>query len=250
MNPFSVVIPSRNADNLRACVGAIQKAGETCRIVVVDDGLPWQCFDVQRAEYCFADHVRGIKPFCFARNMNLGIKTAGMDDVILLNDDALLVSPGGFTELSQEAEAHPEYGVISAACNNVGNPNQFQKTVGSLREDPRMVCFIAVYIPRTTIERVGLLDEELTGYGYDDDLYCARLRAAGLKIGIYDGCFVDHSKLKPTFRGLPNVNDLMAYNRAVYARKGGAGDPRLNLKTRTVLHETTSGIIGVLRFFF
>ena len=188
---------------------------------------------------------RGLKPFCFARNVNLGIKAAGNDDVILLNDDALLQSERGFTRLAEAAQAHPEFGVMSATCNNVGNRNQWPIVgcgvvggavrgglIESIREDPRMVCFIAVYIPRSTIDRVGLLDEELTGYSYDDDLYCALVRKAGLKIGIYDGCFVDHSKLKPTFRSLPNVNALMNHNRAVYMRKGGAGDPRARLTTR------------------
>jgi GT2 family glycosyltransferase len=209
---------------------------------VVDDGLSLSVFRGLGIEA-----VLGIKPFCFARNMNLGIKAADTDDVILMNDDALLVSKGGFTRLAEAAVRNPEYGILSSACNNVGNPNQWPVRGGgiagagirggvieSIREDRRMVCFIAVYIPRATIGDVGLLDEELTGYGYDDDLYCARVRAAGLKIGIYDGCFVDHSKLPPTFRRLPNVNELMNLNRAIFARKGGGGDPRLNLKTRTV----------------
>ena len=233
MNPYTVIIPSRNATNLVACTSAIRAAGETCRPIAVDDGLQWECFEVQRSEYCFADRVQGIKPFCFARNCNLGIKAAGTDDVILLNDDALLKTSGGFSALQKQAHEHPEYGVIGAVCNNVGNRDQFQRPGNGLREDPRMVCFIAVYIPRITIDRVGLLDEELSGYGYDDDLYCARVRAVGLKIGIYDGCFVDHLELKPTYRSLPNVNALMAHNRAIYVRKGGAGDPRLRLTTKT-----------------
>jgi GT2 family glycosyltransferase len=237
---FSVVIPSRNPDNLEACVSAIWAAGETsCRIIAIDDNLSRQPIG--------CEYVKGKSPFIFARAVNQGIKWSGLESVIICNDDALLVTPGGFTELAQEVEAHPEYGVLSSTCNNVGNPNQWPIQGGgitgagmrggvieSIREDPRMVCFIAVYIPRTTIERVGLLDEELTGYGYDDDIYCARVRAAGLKIGICDGCFVDHSKLKPTFRSLPNVNALMNHNRAIFARKGGAGDPSLRLTTRTV----------------
>jgi GT2 family glycosyltransferase len=54
-----------------------------------------------------------------------------------------------------------------------------------LREDPRMVCFIAVLIPRRTIEAVGLLDEDYDCYSHQDDDYCHRVRKAGLKIGRY-----------------------------------------------------------------
>ena len=233
MNPFTVVIPSRNAENVKACIGAIRKSGETCQIILMDDGLGMEW--LPRPDLMPTMGHICPKPFVFARNCNFGIKSAGTDDVILLNDDALLQTPGGFTKLAEAAQAYPEYGVMSAAVNNVGNRNQWPgRGWDKPREDPRMVCFVAVYIPRSTIERVGLLDEELTGYGYDDDLYCAHVKAAGLKIGIFDGCFVDHSKLKPTYRSLPNVNALMAHNRAIYARKGGSKDPRLNLTTRRV----------------
>ena len=39
-----------------------------------------------------------MKPFVFARNVNLGIEAAGDADVILMNDDATqLRTPYGFT---------------------------------------------------------------------------------------------------------------------------------------------------------
>ena len=125
-------------------------------------------------------------------------------DVILLNDDALLQTPGGFTALQREGEYHPEFGVISSSCNNVGNMNQMRQRGGMLRHDPRMVCFVSVLIPRRTIDTVGLLDERFVDYGCEDDDYCQRVRNAGLKIGIFDGCFVDHSQLTSTFRGADN----------------------------------------------
>jgi len=37
---YSVVIPSKNIGNLTACVSALRACGETCRVIVVDDGLP------------------------------------------------------------------------------------------------------------------------------------------------------------------------------------------------------------------
>jgi GT2 family glycosyltransferase len=155
--------------------------------------------------------VAGEKPFIFARNANIGIRAAGDDDVILLNDDALLKTPCGFSELRSLAHLNPEYGIIASSCNNVGNQNQLPKARG-LREDPRMVCFVCVYIPRRTIDTVGLLDQRFAGYGVEDDDYCLRVRQAGLKIGIWDGCFVDHQSLSSEYRGQ------------------GSGDFRANLK--------------------
>jgi GT2 family glycosyltransferase len=144
--------------------------------------------------------IEAPKPFIFSRNINLGINHAGDDDVVLLNDDAQLETTAGFSVLQGACREHPEYGLIAATTNSVGNLNQLPKGIG-LREDPRMVCFIAVFIPRTTINRVGLLDERYDCYSHQDDDYCYRVRKAGLKIGIHDGSFVDHKHLPSTFRG-------------------------------------------------
>jgi GT2 family glycosyltransferase len=215
---FAVVVPSRNVNNLVRCVAAVWQNEPRCRIIVVDDGLPLEALKDLDLEI-----VPGIKPFVFARNCNLGISQAfsapvtydvtahsagcpvavndpNADGVILLNDDALLTTPGGFTALSEQAAAHPEYGIIAAACNNTGNLNQNPQGKG-LRDESRMVCFTCVYIPRQTLDAVGLLDQRFEGYGLDDDDMCLRIRNAGLKIGIYDGCVVDHKTLHSQYRG-------------------------------------------------
>lgn len=200
MNGLSIIVPSRNTTNLIVCLRELAKFDGSHRVIVIDDGLdhshPALAYGMpERLEF-----VSGVKPFVFSRNVNLGIQAAGEDDVVILNDDALLEAPGGFTMLQRVAEEHPEFGLIAASCNHTGNMNQWKQNIG-LREDPRMVCFIAVLIRRRTIDTVGLLDEGFVGYGCDDDDYCLRVRKAGLKIGIHDDCYVDHGSLKSTFRG-------------------------------------------------
>jgi GT2 family glycosyltransferase len=196
----SIIIPSRKVENLRPCIQAIDKYDSTAdiRIIVVDDGLSEKPPQWIREIECQV--VQGAKPFVFSRNCNLGVCAAGEDDVILLNDDCLLTTEGGFTALIGAANEHPEFGLISAAVNNTGNPNQRPRNAG-LREEPRMVCFVAVYIHRKTIDSVGLLDDRFTAYGFDDDDYCLRVRKSGLKLGVFDGCVMDHSTLESTFRG-------------------------------------------------
>lgn len=238
MNGLSVIIPSKNAFNLSACIKGICGEWERKRpgalvdgrveiirippapeVIVVDDDPSGVVKKV--AEYYEARRVEGVKPFVYARNCNIGIRAAGEDDVILLNDDALLQTPGGFTAMQEAARDNPQFGLIGAVTNIVGNTNQMPQGIG-LREEPRMVCFVCVFIPRGTIERVGLLDEEFIGYGFDDDSYCLRVRRAGLKIGIYDGCFVDHGSLKSTFRGNPHAPADLRQNQAIFKQKYGA----------------------------
>jgi GT2 family glycosyltransferase len=199
-------------------VQAIRGAGDTCRIIVVDDGIDhneirwgWSRLD----PVC----VQGVKPFVFARNINIGIRSAGDDDVILLNDDALLRTPGGFTQLHEytrkanaalASHGTPGYGIVAATTNNVGNQNQRQRgaTCVAMRHESRMLCFVCVLIQRAVIDAVGLLDERFGGiddqgreiYGFCDDDYSFRVRHAGYQLGIFDGCFVDHQHLESSFR--------------------------------------------------
>ena len=222
---FSIIIPSKSASNLVPCIRAIREAGETARIIVVDDGV-----DRSRHEWLKPDKPSissegayfepGVKPFVFARNINIGIRAAGDDDVILLNDDALLKTRHGFSSLV--AHAHNGEGMVAAACDTVGNPNQFNHgLIGTIRPAPRMVCFVCVYIPRSTINSVGLLDERFIGYGLDDDDYCLRVRRAGLKIGIFDGCYVDHGSLESSFRGGAQAGGDFTGNMRLFIQKWG-----------------------------
>lgn len=248
---LSVIIPSKTVGNLQDCVAAVDRHDREVRVIVVDDGVYWDGSPVgfQAGDLI----VQGAHPFVFARNVNLGIAAAGSDDVVILNDDALLETPGGFSLLQKTAQEHPEYGLIASTCNNVGNRNQWRRkayesgtqehpencncgTCGpgrrtvvfghhdlsaGLREEPRMVCFVCVLIPRRTIDKVGLLDTRFVGYGLDDDDYSLRVLQAGLKIGIHDGCYVDHGSLTSSYRGDPKAPSDFRPNLKLFIEKYG-----------------------------
>jgi len=217
-----VVILSKDSQNLIACAGAILEKEPEAKILVVDDGLD------SRPNDSSCRFTYGSKPFVYSRNINIGIRCsleAGGAGVLLLNDDALLSTPRGFSLLAATCAADPEIGIISATCNNVGNQNQLPQKVG-LRFEPRMVCFVCVYIPNNTIEKVGLLDESFIGYGFEDDDYCLRVRLSGLKIAIHDGCYVDHASLQSSFRG-PGKRVDMGQNDAIFRVKWGRGNKEL-----------------------
>lgn len=227
---LSIVILSRDAGNLVPCVNAIQRHDPGVPIIVVDDGAQANVTHELPVRW-----VEGKKPFVFARNANIGIAAAGRDDVVLLNDDALLETPQGFTALSQRVSRERNYlnrigvtnnyGIVAASTNSAGNVKQHRSYLGNqeIRPEMRMVCFIAVLIQRALIDMIGGLDEDLTGYGFDDDAYCLRARERGWKIGIWDGCFVDHTSLKSTYRReQPESHwQKLAHNLEIYERKYG-----------------------------
>jgi hypothetical protein len=128
MTDLSVVIPSRTDTNFLACAEAVRKHEPKSRIILIDDGMKLDWIPRPHLEPAIG-HRTG-KPFNFSRNCNAGIKLAENDDVVLLNDDAILQTPGGFTLLKKTAEEHPEFGLIATTTNNAGNSNQFPRGIG------------------------------------------------------------------------------------------------------------------------
>ncbi len=219
---FSIVIPSARAENLVPCVKSIlamEPAISPDRIIVVDDGARASA----EPHLPGVKWVTGVKPFCFSRNVNLGIKEAP-GDVIIMNDDAQLQTKFGMASMSYAVRSAEGVGVCSAAITGfVGNPNQKPVAPTGLRQDPRMVAFICVYIPRAVLQAVGTLDERFIGYGYDDDDYCRRVMDSKLRVLIYDGCVVLHGEKKSTstFRTKPEIHKLFVQNQRLFEEKWG-----------------------------
>ena len=218
---FSVIIPSKNAANLVSCVRAIREAGETCRIIAVDDGIDGSGpVSFTPGADLSHERVSGVKPFVFARNINIGIRAAGTDDVVLLNDDALLKDRIGFTLLQLVATDNDEYGCIGAVTNLTGQALQHPQGKG-LREVPH-IAFVCVYIPRRTIDKIGMLDERYClDYGVEDRDYCEAITRAGMKVGVLDTCFVDHGSLTSTYRGHPESPKSFQRNYQLFKEKWG-----------------------------
>lgn len=251
MKPLAVIIPSRNASNLVQSVAAVRQHEPDARIIVVDDGIDWQDLPVGiRAE--FYSVLLGVKPFIFARNVNIGIRAAGDSDVVLLNDDALLESPGGFRLMQEATEAHSDVGVIGAVTNVTGAAIQQVRHGGGFRYVDH-IAFVCVLIPARTREALstrsrmqeadrqahmekcagdcidpshppihftgGFLDERYTTYGWEDNDYIRQCKTAGLRIAVHDGCFVNHGKLPSTFRGPGGPGGDIEPGRKIYMAK-------------------------------
>lgn len=240
---FKIIILSKNAENLRACLTSIRENepnAEPSDIIVVDDGLPAEDFNVTRIE--------GVKPFIYSRNANKAAKMFLKDDVLLLNDDTRLLTKNGFSTLAANARANTGIGVLSAALTNAYRNWQLNKNVG-VRLGFHMVAFVAVFIRRDVFNRIGFLDEIFDGYGFEDDDFCRRCLQAALKIGVDDGCLVEHDVLPSTFRSVP-YGALLARNKLRYEKKyttfRGYAGPRIAKAFPAVTKELQPGVTVVL----
>lgn len=182
-------------------------------IIVVDDGARTAESESRLPGITW---VCGEKPFIFARNANIGIKAANCD-VVLSNDDATLETERGYTSLSKVGAP---YGLTAAAISGeVGNPRQRFLEGGSLRFERGVLCFICIFIPKSTWKALGPLDERFTAYGWEDNDYCRRALIAGMKLAIYDGCIVEHGRLPSTLREGKDFHSQMMEGGAIFEQK-------------------------------
>ena len=225
---FAVIIPSRSFRNLAPSVYSIWQHEPGAPVIVVHHGEEF-AEGTGGGRWLRGrplERVEGIEPFIFSRNVNLGIRSARAqydpEAFVIMNDDALLVTPGGFTRLAMTAAEHPDFGIVSAVTNAAGNPAQLPRNGngGQFREEPIMLCFVCVLITAKTIDAVGLLDERFTAYGWEDNDYCRRAKLAGFRLGIEERCFVDHCSLESSFRPGGIAGDISA-GREIYRAKWG-----------------------------
>ena len=205
----AVIIPSRNADNVDYCVNALRVAGDTSRVIIVaNGGIEKRRVDVEYIDY-------GTKPFVYARAVNLGVAAADVADVVVCGDDTRLLTPSGYGHVFELMRRTGRLCVGSAAFTGaVGNVNQQWCRTGLTRIERRMLCFIAVCIPRATWNTVGPMDERLVGYGFDDDLWCYRARKHNVTMLIDDSCVVEHGVLPSEYRHYGGGD--LSQNRIIY----------------------------------
>lgn len=209
---YTVVIPSAKIANVERCVAAIALHQPGAPVVVVADGIP----AVERARVPGVRWIEGVQPFCYAANANLGILAAGSDDVILCNDDALLANQGGFDLL---AAASSRYGIVSATIFGRCCNERQRRACDENHTEPSMLAFVCVYLRRSTIAQLGLLDERFLGGCYEDNDYCRRAAEAGIALGICGRCRVIHEATHTTFASRPNYRAILDANRARFEEK-------------------------------
>lgn len=237
---LSIVIPSRTDEYINRLLESIGRSEPVLdHVVVVDSGLSEVC----RARWtsCGVLFVPARLPFIFSQALNDGVHKAeavvGCGDVLFLNDDTEIVTPGFCTEI-QRVLATPDlerFGVVSlriqGGCGNEEQQDVLPDTL--VTETRRTVCFVAVVVRRETWTQVGPLDPRFTFYGHDDDDYCRRARGAGWKVGITGLVTANHG-----FPPYPHSASYARYhadtlsedyvrNRQIFLEKYGleAGDP-------------------------
>lgn len=143
--------------------------------------------DLSQVTTVFVD----LRPFNFAKSINVALGSVGQDDVLLLNDDVLafpqtldtmLAAPydivGSVQHKPGDGQVIHSGGVLDKA---LGGPKHLNDTPREPRECP-WVTFSLVLLRNRVVKALGGLDEQFKIFFNDVD-YCLRAREAGLKVG-------------------------------------------------------------------
>ena len=144
----------------------------------------------------------------FAAGNNIGIQAASGENVIILNNDTI-VPPYWLRRLAETAARVPNLGVLCPSTNTeelqaihsvkYNSLEEFFQFNELLYENNRgawetieKACGFCLYLPRKTIDLVGVFDT-IYGIGYfEDDDYSLRMRDAGLHLICAKDVYIHH----------------------------------------------------------
>ena len=239
---LAVLVPSCTDDFLERLLTSMETAqrGSIGSVIVGDNGLTpaiYEKFDVREASGPV--FVKIAKPFVFAKAINKLARIATEMwpgcALLVLNDDTEIVTRDWLTvsEKVMEGLKATTWGMVSFEIDGgVGNEEQkfSPRRLAPLTEAKRTVCFVAAMLTRNCWDRVGPLDERFSGYGFDDDDYCRRVRGLDMKCGIATGLVVKHgaagyphSSSYARLLGQEEWNRQYRLNARIFAAKWGEG---------------------------
>lgn len=219
---WAVVIPSDSEDKLAACVASISKAHpdiDPATIIVVTKKIDPVAVRMELKPLTYV--LDPNEKFVFARRVNMGFRSAGDRDVVLIGDDAELVTSGGFDLLQAEAPLR------LVACAVRGRVGPWWQKEGQKIPVVPFVSFTCVYIPRMVYRMVGPIEESFPGYGYEDTDYCLRVQQCGLSCGVCGDVVIEHGiNLTSEFQSIyrDGVVGMEAEARKAFERKWAGED--------------------------
>jgi GT2 family glycosyltransferase len=188
----AVIVSLNRRESLRRLLDAL---GQEHQVIVVDNGSKDGAAAIDE-EFPWVRMVRLPKNFGLTKALNLGIRAADGDYLLLLHDDAC-ISGESVTALADLLEAHPEVGAICPKFESgaqvsklptTSHPYPDWHTAGEGEfDDVECAMGAAIMLRHQFIRAMRHIDERYGNYGSDLDLCAQVVLRASKKVRIACG---------------------------------------------------------------
>ncbi len=238
----TIVIPTRDqAPMLRRCVDSIRSRSTYANYEIIIINNDSREAETLRYFETFEGRVIDYPhPFNYSAQMNLGVRAAGADYVILLNNDTLVISPD-WIEAMLEYGQRPDVGAVGARLFFPDGQVQHEGVLvggsgglagqmnhggyfgmGECVSNVSAVTAACMLVKTKAYEEVGGLDEELS-VAYNDVDLCLKLREKG-----YDVIYTPYAQLSHHEGGTRGHRHPEEDERRFRTRWAGYRDPYYN----------------------
>lgn len=252
-----VVLNWNGAADTIECVASINASSYPhYRVLVVDNGSTDDSVPRLRSAFPALWLMETGANLGFAGGNNVGIRAAldaGCDAVILLNNDTT-VAADWLEAFVQAAQTLPPGSVLGGKIFYTSAPQTIwhfgarwdaercrfnligRGTPGSqwsAIEAVDLVIGCCMWLPRTTIDAVGLLEEDFY-LNYEETDWCSRARRAGFSLFSVPGVQVWH-KISASFKGRPHNAYFIFRNRRLWVERQFSGEEQKRVMRLLVL---------------
>lgn len=169
------------------CIKSIHRTVRTpYELIGLDDGSKDATFDFMRRNCHKAIRLKGIG--CGA-SRNVGLRYAAGDHIMFLDNDIVLDRPGWLSEMVEDC-GKDNVGIIGPVLSNESYMAGLSRSGDGLI-DVSCVAGACLMFPRSTFDRLGMLDPAFSMRGEDTD-YCFRAKLAGLRVVITPRVYLTH----------------------------------------------------------
>lgn len=212
----------------------LKKTKLSVQVTVVDNNSEDESINLIHQEFHWVNCIELHKNVGFAAANNVAIKKSNAEYIMLLNSDVELTTKSKLDNLVKYLSNHPDVGAITPkvqfmngsidpACHR-GEPTMWASLTyffGLEKLFPHSKLFsqyhqwykildsmhtidacsgAAMIVPKSVIDKIGLLDEQFFMYAEDLD-WCKRIREANFKIMYFPSVSVIHHKYKSGIKG-------------------------------------------------
>lgn len=177
--------------------------------------------------------IRNDKNLGFTKAANQGINEC-TSDVVLMNNDTVVLHKDWLNRMQKTAYSSDDIGIVGCRIadqdgniihcgGEVSRSGQGQNIQCGPEEclgiiDRDYATFACVYIKRSTIEKIGLMDEGYFAY-YEDTDYCFRARQAGLRVVIDGSIVILHDENSTTKANNADLESIITQSQTRFLSK-------------------------------